>query len=69
MRVGVLAGNFFIDIKQTETSSCGKKLPANRQENDVAGQSDTFAIILRARLAVSVRQGGLIGAWFYFLAP
>jgi hypothetical protein len=39
IRVGVEAGNFLTNTRSTAASSCEEKLPANRQENDVAGNS------------------------------
>jgi hypothetical protein len=37
IRVGVEAGNFLTNTSSTTASGCGEQLPANRQENDVAG--------------------------------
>ena len=37
MGVGQLAGNFLTHTSYSLASSCDKKLPANREKNDVAG--------------------------------
>ena len=42
MGVGVEAGNFFTHTSSLSASSCDEQLPANRQENDVAGNSLRF---------------------------
>jgi hypothetical protein len=39
MGVGVEAGNLLKHTRSTVASSCGEKLPAKRQGNDVAGNS------------------------------